>query len=164
MTSRQSVAGAIKALEDDMGVVTPARVVDAARDKASVLHEYFEWDDAAAAESHRLDQARALIRSVRVEVRTGEVSFKSVAYIKDPETRDQGYKSIAILSQNETAAKDAVDAEFEAVAGHLRRARDIARALGYADHIEDLLRGVIETRHEIRSMAAREHHEDRAPA
>lgn len=41
-----------------------------ARDKKSPLHSYFEWDDSAAAEAHRLTQAAALIRRVRVEVIT----------------------------------------------------------------------------------------------
>jgi len=41
-----------------------------ARDEGSPLHPYFEWDDTAAAEAHRLAQASALIRRVRVEVIT----------------------------------------------------------------------------------------------
>ena len=45
-----------------------ADVLADARDKASPLHSYFEWDDSAAAESFRLAQASALIRRVRVEV------------------------------------------------------------------------------------------------
>ena len=49
------------------GYLEPLSVVDAARDKKSVLHAHFEWDDALAANKFRLDQARALIRSIRVE-------------------------------------------------------------------------------------------------
>lgn len=45
-----------------------ADVLADARDKKSPLHAYFEWDDSVAAESHRLMQASALIRRVRVEV------------------------------------------------------------------------------------------------
>jgi hypothetical protein len=41
-------------------------VVDAARNRKSPLHPHFEWDDTAAAEAYRLDQARNLIRIVRV--------------------------------------------------------------------------------------------------
>lgn len=44
-------------------------VVDAARAKSSPLHGYFEWNDAKAAESHRENQAREMMRAV-VVVRT----------------------------------------------------------------------------------------------
>jgi hypothetical protein len=48
------------------GELHPQAVVADARDAKSPLHRYFEWDDRKAAEAHRVDQARALIRSVRV--------------------------------------------------------------------------------------------------
>lgn len=41
-------------------------VVNDARSPKSPLHRYFLWDDTAAAEQHRLHQARALIRSIEV--------------------------------------------------------------------------------------------------
>lgn len=49
------------------GHLTPIAIVDAARDRKSVLHKHFEWDDAAAAEAYRLDQARSLVRCIHVE-------------------------------------------------------------------------------------------------
>jgi hypothetical protein len=48
------------------GELHPHAVVADARDAKSPLHRYFEWDDKKAAEAHRMDQARALIRSIRV--------------------------------------------------------------------------------------------------
>jgi hypothetical protein len=52
------------------GRLSPALVLDHARDPASPLHDEFEWDDSAAAEAFRLVQASALIRSVRIRVIT----------------------------------------------------------------------------------------------
>jgi hypothetical protein len=49
------------------GRLMPADVVRAARDHKNVLHKHFEWDNELAAEQHRLDQARSLIRSIHVE-------------------------------------------------------------------------------------------------
>lgn len=49
------------------GHLTPRATVDAARDPQHTLHSHFEWDDEAAADSYRLDQARALIRMIRIE-------------------------------------------------------------------------------------------------
>jgi hypothetical protein len=48
------------------GRLRPAHVVDAARPPRHSLHRHFIWDDRKAAELHRLDQARALIRSIVV--------------------------------------------------------------------------------------------------
>lgn len=50
------------------GSLGAARVLDAARPPESVLHGEFTWDDADAAEAHRLNQARGLIRRYKVRV------------------------------------------------------------------------------------------------
>jgi hypothetical protein len=49
------------------GHLTPQATVAAARDPRNALHPHFEWDDSLAAESYRLDQARSLIRMIRIE-------------------------------------------------------------------------------------------------
>lgn len=49
------------------GGITPKAVVEAARDERHPLHRHFQWDDALAAEAYRLDQARTIIRCIRVE-------------------------------------------------------------------------------------------------
>jgi hypothetical protein len=73
------------------GRLTPKAVVEAARDEASPLHLHFEWDDAAAAEAYRRDQAREIIRVVRVEDDDGEVR---PAYFS---VRSKGGQSYAAL-------------------------------------------------------------------
>lgn len=50
------------------GVIHPADVVEVARDPKSAMHNQFEWDDDEAAQAYRLQQARALIRRIRVDV------------------------------------------------------------------------------------------------
>ena len=64
----QQIGEALSAISDQQGGrLTPKMVVEAARVASSPLHQHFEWDDAAAADAYRLDQARNLIRIVRVE-------------------------------------------------------------------------------------------------
>ena len=41
--------------------ITPKMVLDVSRDEDALLHPCFEWDDAKAAEAHRINQARRLI-------------------------------------------------------------------------------------------------------
>lgn len=48
------------------GELEPKAVVDTARDARHPLHPHFEWNDSVAADSYRLDQARGIIRIVRV--------------------------------------------------------------------------------------------------
>jgi hypothetical protein len=48
------------------GELHPRHTVNAAKDSVHPLHRFFEWNNDEAADRYRLDQARALIRSVRV--------------------------------------------------------------------------------------------------
>ena len=47
-----------------------ASVVEEASDPEHLLHESFEWDEAAAATAHRLTQARGLITRAKIRVVT----------------------------------------------------------------------------------------------
>lgn len=63
----QTIGSALAQIaQQQKGRLTPPAVVEAARNNRHPLHKFFEWDDAVAAESYRLDQARTLIRSVRI--------------------------------------------------------------------------------------------------
>lgn len=64
----ETVEAELSSIADARGYLTARVVVDAAKANTSRLHDYFEWDDAAAADEHRLSQARHLIRSVQVRV------------------------------------------------------------------------------------------------
>lgn len=50
------------------GIITAKAVVSAATKATSPLHKHFEWDDGVAADEYRLEQARYLLRSIRVIV------------------------------------------------------------------------------------------------
>jgi hypothetical protein len=77
--------------EAHSGRLTPGDVVEAARNKRSPLNPHFEWNDAAAAEQYRLDQARSLIRVVRVEDDTDEPKR---AYISIGDADGVSYRSL----------------------------------------------------------------------
>ncbi|WP_031465986.1 hypothetical protein [Sciscionella sediminilitoris] len=49
--------------------LTPELVLSEARDPGHPLHNRFEWDDAAAAEKYRREQAHELIRTARIVYR-----------------------------------------------------------------------------------------------
>ena len=57
-------AGQCKAEIDQLPEKTRENIVKYARSQETELHKCFEWDDAKAAEQHRLDQAGEVLRSI----------------------------------------------------------------------------------------------------
>lgn len=72
------------------GILTPQVVLEFARDESHPLHSRFEWDDSVAGERYRIDQARELIRTVKVKYtqRDGSASdlrgFVSISRVDTP--------------------------------------------------------------------------------
>ena len=125
----------------NQGVLTPDDVVKDASSKTSPLHAYFTWDDSEAAHRYRLDEARSLIRNVKVEVTTTSSRIAAPFYVRDPRVgpENQGYGSIAEIRDERDVAADSLRYEFDRAIGLLKRAVDIAEALGIADQVQDLL-------------------------
>lgn len=138
-----------KALEDRLekirvrndGVLRPDDVVKDARNESSPLHSFFTWDDTEAANQFRLDQARTLIRNVKVEYKTSTTSFIAPCYVRDPRVAsdEQGYASVAEIKTESTVAADALRYEFDRAIGLLERAVSIADALGIGEQVQELL-------------------------
>lgn len=72
----------IETLRSTHGVVTAPIILNDARDESSPLHRCFLWDDAKAAEKHRLTQARHLLeRIVTVVTVDGGVPTETRAFV-----------------------------------------------------------------------------------
>jgi hypothetical protein len=136
----QKMIDRIKQLEDREGRITPDVVLKDAEKSSSPLHDYFEWNDTKAAHAYRVDQARMLIRSVEVIIKTETISIRSVGYVRDPEAQanEQGYRSVSKLRSEKGLAHEALTAEFIRIAGALRRAKDLAAAFDLENEIGDL--------------------------
>lgn len=85
------------------GLLTTHAVVKNARNKKSILHSQFEWDDSIAGHKYRLDQARHLIR-VHVELYE-DVSSPVRAYVnlttdRYDRSKGGGYRSIGDVMNN----------------------------------------------------------------
>jgi len=118
----------LKALESRAGKLTPEQVVNAAENESSALHSCFTWDDSEAAARWRLDEARTIIRSVRIETVIEERTIRSVAYVHDPgqEQNETGY--VAMMKIRKPDAVAVVRAELNAIAALLERAHGIAQS------------------------------------
>jgi hypothetical protein len=118
----------LRAIENRAGKLTPEQVVNAAADESSALHSCFTWDDSEAAAKWRLDEAREIIRSVRIETVIEERTIRSVAYVHDP-GQDQnvaGYINTMKVRKPDVAA--VIRQELNAIAALCERAIGIAQA------------------------------------
>ena len=157
MAQRVDVIAALTELEDSRGGLTPDLVLETARDPTSPLHQCFEWDDTVAAHRYRVDQARYLITSHRVEVIYGKVTLACPSYIRDPAmpVHEQGYLNIFRLRTDEELAHEALHQEMEQVSARLARAKVIAVMLDQLDTVEELERRVAAFREELRQARER---------
>lgn len=142
--------------EANGGVLTPDAVVADARRKDSPLHSCFQWDTKKAAQAYWVIQARELITSIRVEVRTETKVVSSVYYVRDPNAKSdkQGYVSVKTLKTDEEMARDALIQAFSRVADLLRSARDLAAVLEVEDRVDKLVDDIVIFRRDIRGGEA----------
>lgn len=118
----QKVGETLEELRATHGTLSPALVVSSARAADSILHDYFEWDNSAAAELYRHNQASHLIRSIVVVTTPGLdlqtpmrafVSIRGAAEESDSEDGAAGsYTSITeavrVVSYREQMIADAL--------------------------------------------------------
>ena len=62
------------------GDASERRIVDTAASANSPLHAFFDWDDASAADKHRLQTAGTMLRSIRVRTLEDDRPRVSPAY------------------------------------------------------------------------------------
>jgi hypothetical protein len=134
------VREAMQAVHDACGGVGFSRaLVDAARDEGSVLHPYFEWDDAAAGDAFRLVQAGNLIRRVTVNWIRAEdrpavrvrafVSARQVGQVAE-ETRPGSYVSLSQVAGSPAYEAALLQQMRRDVAVLRRRYQDAEELLG----------------------------------
>ena len=133
------------------GRITAHAVLDAARPESSPIHDCFDWNDSEAAEKWRLEQARELIRRVKIELVYQEVSVRTVKYVADP-SRSDGYTDI--VKAREPSLSEIMSAEWRNVLALAKRAQSIATArgdrmpAGYLDRCAEVV-ALIETMTEL---------------
>ena len=129
------IANAVRAVAQS-GPLTPQRVVAAARDASNPLHGQFEWDDSVAGEAYRIEQARSLVRSIKIEVRVASGARTMIPrYVRDPHVpvAQAGYVEVASL--RERGASRVCGAEIERVRVLIERGLGIAKAAGEEDYV-----------------------------
>ena len=144
-------AAALLDLEKRNRRLLPEDVVAAAADPKHVLHDYFEWDDSEAARLYRLDQARALIREVKVTIVTNDLKIVCPVYVSDPDPdrKNNAYVALTTISKREDDAQRVLLDEFSRIEGALKRAKAVAAVLDLLDDLEAMAAALIGVRERV---------------
>ncbi|NIP94019.1 MAG: hypothetical protein GWO24_11420 [Akkermansiaceae bacterium] len=113
------------------GRLSPATILAEARSKTAKLHREFEWNDRAAAETYRKDQARRLLNGLReIEVVRGKSQEPRRVYVRQ-ESGDNGgiYVPIKVVPQGDPTLAVLQDA-IEDLEGWVGRYADLREQLG----------------------------------
>lgn len=105
MTS--SLRDQLEQIREQHGYLDPALVVEVATPKTHPLHDRFEWDNKAAGDAWRQEQAHRLIQSVRVTYMAGDRPKDVRAYlaVPRPESRQPTYEPTAEAMRDEFTRK-----------------------------------------------------------
>jgi hypothetical protein len=146
----------LKSLADDQGRIEPQGVVDVARDVNNVLHEDFEWDDDAASDAYRIEQARRLIRFVRLPVRYESRTIVAPFYIVDPqrEAKTKTYVATTVAAKSREMVAKVMTDEFDRITSSINRSFAIAAAFNQMQLFDDFLSNVREAAEAKRAASA----------
>jgi hypothetical protein len=125
--SKQAVAAIRELVERGGGLVTPQEVVQAAK-KDERLHGYFTWDDSAAANKWRIEEAKRLLR-FSVEV-IGSSREPVRVFVSLSSERGEGYRVVSEAVKDadlmRQMVRDALE-DMENFRDKYRRVRDLSR-------------------------------------
>jgi len=103
----QEVGRMLESLHEERGSISADDVLEAAKPKDSVLHDYFEWDNSEAAHQYRLVQAREIIRSIVVKIEKSpdeNITTRAFVSLKQPLAEDKepvgAYMPLSVVVQD----------------------------------------------------------------
>lgn len=129
-------------IEEQNGVVTPEDVLASAQSPTSPLHDWFEWDDAIAAQSHRRDQAAYLLRSIKVVIKREDGDEELRAFhnvIRRDEQAERVYMdAVRVFSEPEYRAQvvDQAIKELRAWQGKYRQYSELSTVFDAINRLE----------------------------
>lgn len=150
---RALIAAAIEKCRDKDGRLHPERVIEAARNPKSPLHDEFEWDLHKAAHEHWIERARQLIREVKLVVVVNDRRLVCPMYVSDPMASESSYIKTQDTAENGALAERVMLAELDRIESAINRARSVSAVLGLDEQLERMLQGVITLRQSLRMAA-----------
>lgn len=133
----EEVKAALSSLAGPDGRIYPATVVKAASDPNSVLHLFFTWDNNEAGDLWREEEARKLLRIVKIEVMVEDVKVTLSGHVSTPGDR-KSYTQTAVVLADEDLGRAHLLAEIKRVVDAMTRAEKFARVLKADGALADL--------------------------
>jgi hypothetical protein len=126
--------------------LTPKSVVDDARGHRSPLHDYFEWDDAKAAESHRRQQARVLLGNLTIDVRVkGHKPTIMRAFVSINRDDEQQYEALEVALTDDHLRRQVLAealGELNSWRSRYQELRELAQVFSAIDSVQGQLEGI----------------------
>ncbi len=98
----EDVGKELKKIHAKSGVITAEAIVSAATRTTSPLHEHFQWDNDIAANKYRLEQARHLIRCIRVTMeQSDDLPAKLVRVYINPLNEGTYHTIVDVMSNDD---------------------------------------------------------------
>ncbi|HMF68916.1 MAG TPA: hypothetical protein VK602_15065 [Phyllobacterium sp.] len=149
---KDEVAAALEALREADGMLSIEAVVDAAGLEDSVLHKHFEWNDGTAGHLYRLEQARALIRTLKIPVKLGPVTVNAPRFI--PAINSVGtYRRLDEVVPGSEDARDLILTELGRMMGSIERVRRVALVIGMQDEVDHVMASLAGLREKVSEPA-----------
>lgn len=122
-----------KMMEERGGDIQAEELVVAATATSSPLHCLFEWDNSKAGHSFRVEQARQILRSIRVKIEQRGHTIVAPFYLRNPDLppAEQGYTALPYLLTDKDRMRRVVVAELARAVGALTRASAVMSSGGY---------------------------------
>ena len=104
-------AAELERIRQKYGVLDPSLVVEESRHEENVLHKIFCWDDERAAELYRKQQARNLIRNIRVIVtnKNVDIAVRAFVNVRPMAGAYRSYMPTQEVIENDEAYKDLLE-------------------------------------------------------
>jgi hypothetical protein len=135
----QAIGEALEAVRtENGGALAPRDVVVAARPDESPLHRYFEWRDSVAAVKYREEQARSLIRSIRV-IPDENQDTDIPAFVCVAKGEDGPYQATQVALADPTSRAYVLNQARKELAGWRKRYQDLTEFAGLVAVIDEHL-------------------------
>jgi hypothetical protein len=134
----------VRSFADLNGNIDADILTDAARNPNCPIHHKYEWSDAVAAELHRRETSKTIIRFVKLQVIINKTTIVAPHYVVDPnrEPRSRKYIDITVAAKEEQVARKILLAEMDRISLAVQRAMAVAAVLGLLDELRVMLQNV----------------------
>ena len=142
-----TVGRELEALHEEHGTISAELVLEAATPKKSTLHDYFEWDNSAAAHEYRLEQARLLVRSIVVKIERDDsapVTTRAFVQINQPLKDDTPqvsgtYMPLSVVVQDTDLRHQLVKQALHEIEVFQRKYAALEEVIGYVVQLREAL-------------------------